>query len=83
MDGDRVHNLPGRVLRLDYSNAITVTASGPQIHTANTGLLSGFCILLIPFSAASSQLTISWVFIEHIVQWFLSAVVPKGSGTAP
>ena len=84
MDGDRVHNLPGRVLRLDYSNAITVTASGPQIHMANTGLLSGFCILLIPFSEASSQLThVQWVFTEHIVQWFLSAVVPKGSGTAP
>ena len=83
MDGGRAHNLPGRVLRRDYSNPITVTASGPQTHTASTGLLSGFCTLLVLFSAESSQLTISWAFIEHTGQWFPSAVVPKGSGTAP
>ena len=83
MDGDRAHNLPGRVLRPRCSNPVTVTASGPQTHTANTGLLSGFCTLFVLFSAASSQLTVSWAFIEHIVQWFLSAAVPKGSGTAP
>lgn len=81
MHGDRAHNLPGRVLKLDCRNPITVRASGPRIHVANTGLVSGFHTLLVLSSAAFSQLTISQNFIEHIRG--SGAMVLKGSGTAP